>query len=177
MIVAVVALSFALAGSAVAGTEALNKAVTKSKVKKISKKQANKQIKKKAPGLSVANAVNAENAVNATNAETANFSNAPFAYAHVTEARTVDAGRSRGLTNANILISATGLICWDVPFEFKTVQGTQDSADATVDEFVTIHAIRTGAVIGCPAGTDLLTAAFDTGGALSDEDYDLWFGN
>jgi hypothetical protein len=60
MIVACVALSLALAGSAVAGTEALNKAVTKSKVKQIAKKQgkkqAKKQINKKASGLSVANA-------------------------------------------------------------------------------------------------------------------------
>jgi hypothetical protein len=43
MVVAVVALSFALVGSAVAGTDTLNKAVTKSKVKKIAKKQINKR--------------------------------------------------------------------------------------------------------------------------------------
>jgi hypothetical protein len=177
MIVAVVALSFALAGSAVAGTDALDKAINKSKVKKISKKQANKQINKKAPGLSVANAVNAENAVNATNAETANFANAPFAYAHVTEARTVDASRSRGLSTSNILISATGIICWDIPFEFKTVQATQDSSDGTVDALVTIHAIRPGNIIGCPGGTDLATFSNAVGGGSNDEDYDLWFGN
>ena len=43
MVVACVALSFALAGSAVAGTDALNRAVTKSKVKQIAKKQARGQ--------------------------------------------------------------------------------------------------------------------------------------
>ena len=52
MVVAVVALSLALVGSAVAGTSTLNKGVSKSKVKKIAKKQ----IKKAAPGLSVAHA-------------------------------------------------------------------------------------------------------------------------
>ena len=45
MVVAVVALSLALVGSAVAGTSTLNKGVSKSKVKKIAKKQ----IKKAAP--------------------------------------------------------------------------------------------------------------------------------
>ena len=52
MVVAVVALSLALVGSAVAGTSTLNKGVSKSKVKKIAKKQ----IKKAAPKLSVAHA-------------------------------------------------------------------------------------------------------------------------
>ena len=52
MVVAVVALSLALVGSAVAGTSTLSKGVSKSKVKKIAKKQ----IKKAAPGLSVAHA-------------------------------------------------------------------------------------------------------------------------
>ena len=52
MVVAVVALSLALVGSAVAGTSTLDKGVSKSKVKKIAKKQ----IKKAAPKLSVAHA-------------------------------------------------------------------------------------------------------------------------
>jgi hypothetical protein len=69
MVVAVVALSFALAGSAIAGTDAATRAVTKSKVKKIAKKQANKVLNQKAAGLSVANAQNAENAENAGDAE------------------------------------------------------------------------------------------------------------
>src|ERR687891_2893480 len=71
-VVAVLALTAAFAGTAIAGPDAITSAVTKSKVKQIAKKQgkkqANKQIRKKAPGLSVANAVNAQNATNATNA-------------------------------------------------------------------------------------------------------------
>jgi hypothetical protein len=68
MVVGVVALSLAVAGSAVAGTDGLNREITKSKVKKISKKQAKKQIEALAPGLSVANAENAANAANAATA-------------------------------------------------------------------------------------------------------------
>lgn len=71
MIVACVALSFALAGSAVAGTEAVTSAITKAKVKKIAKRVANKQIKKKAPGLSVAHADTADSATSATSASNA----------------------------------------------------------------------------------------------------------
>ena len=68
MVVAVVALTFALAGTAIAGPDALTRAVSKSKVKKISKKQAKKVVKQEAPGLSVAHAATADNATNAANA-------------------------------------------------------------------------------------------------------------
>jgi len=71
MVVACVALSFALAGSAVAGTDALDRAVTKSKVKQIAKKQgkkqAKKQLRKNVSGSHVNLADNATNANNATN--------------------------------------------------------------------------------------------------------------
>jgi len=61
IIVAVVALAFAMVGTAIAGTDGLSNKITKSKVKKIAKKQINKA----APGLSVAKAANADNAANA----------------------------------------------------------------------------------------------------------------
>jgi hypothetical protein len=64
ILVAVLALIAAVAGTAVAGPVATKKAVTKKKVKKI----ADAEINKLAPGLSVANAANATNATNATNA-------------------------------------------------------------------------------------------------------------
>lgn len=67
LIVAVVALSMAVVGTAVAGTGGLTHKITKSKVKSIAKKQ----IKKAAPGLSVAKAETATNADNATNAANA----------------------------------------------------------------------------------------------------------
>lgn len=56
IIVAILALVAALAGSAIAGPHANTSAVTKSKLKKIATKQADKQIDERAPGLSVANA-------------------------------------------------------------------------------------------------------------------------
>jgi hypothetical protein len=60
IIVAVLALVAALAGTAIAGPNASTSAVSKKKVKKI----ATKQIKKLAPGLSVASATNADSAAN-----------------------------------------------------------------------------------------------------------------
>ena len=71
MVVACLAFSFALAGSAVAGTEAVTSTLDRKEmkqVKKVAKKQANKQITRRAPGLSVASSVNAQNAVNADSA-------------------------------------------------------------------------------------------------------------
>ncbi|MGH2953152.1 MAG: hypothetical protein ACRDK9_03895 [Solirubrobacterales bacterium] len=62
MVIAVVALSLAVAGTAVAGTDAVTRAITKSKVKKIAKKQANKRINKRESGLNVNSAKTAGNA-------------------------------------------------------------------------------------------------------------------
>jgi hypothetical protein len=77
MVVAVVALSFALVGSAVAGTESLKRAVTKSKVKSIAKKQANKVLNKRAGEFLAANAVRAEG--NASSVDIDNFTTATYA--------------------------------------------------------------------------------------------------
>ena len=71
---AVLALVFAMVGSAVAGTDGLSSKITKSKVKKISKKQANKQLKANVSGSHVNTADNATNATNAASA--ANAANA-----------------------------------------------------------------------------------------------------
>lgn len=77
MIVAAVALTLALTGSAIAMPSASTRAVTKSTVKKIAKSQADKVVTSRAPGLSVAKAATADsatsagsatNATNATNA-------------------------------------------------------------------------------------------------------------
>lgn len=77
IVVAVCALVFAVAGSAIAGTDGLNSKITKSKVKKIAKKQANKQLKANVSGSHVNRADRADtadtatNATNATNAQNA----------------------------------------------------------------------------------------------------------
>ena len=60
MLVAVVALVGALAGTALAGSDVQSSALGKKKVKKIAKKEAEKAIDAAAPGLSVANADNAD---------------------------------------------------------------------------------------------------------------------
>ena len=70
IVVAVLALVAALAGTAIAGPGVESSAVNKKDVKKIAKKQAKKQVKKLAPGLSVANADNAANAANAAQVDT-----------------------------------------------------------------------------------------------------------
>jgi hypothetical protein len=68
IVIAVVALVAALAGTALAGPDATTSAINKKKVKKIARKQINKL----APGLSVANAETAGVANHATTANTAN---------------------------------------------------------------------------------------------------------
>jgi hypothetical protein len=73
MVVACAALSFALAGSAVAGTEVVTSTLgkqEKKQVKKIAKKQANKRLKANVSGSHVNLADQATNATNATNATT-----------------------------------------------------------------------------------------------------------
>jgi len=71
IVLAVLALVFAMVGSAVAGTDGLSSKITKSKVKKISKKQANKALKANVSGSHVNTADNATNATHATNADNA----------------------------------------------------------------------------------------------------------
>lgn len=67
MVLAALALVFAMVGTAVAGTDGITNKITKSKVKSIAKKQVNKA----APGLSVLNAKTADSATTATTATTA----------------------------------------------------------------------------------------------------------
>jgi hypothetical protein len=69
LVVSVLALTVAVAGTAMAGVATIS--VLNKQEKKQAKKIANKQIQKKAPGLSVASAANATNATNAANATTA----------------------------------------------------------------------------------------------------------
>ena len=133
MIVAAVALCFALVGTAVAGTDSVSRALTKSKVKKIAKKQADKALKANVSGSHVNladqatnannanNANNATNATNATNAQNAtNLGGQPAsAYASSNAVRwatvnsdgTIVASESKGITQANITTPGTGQYC------------------------------------------------------------------
>jgi hypothetical protein len=67
LVLAALALVFAMVGTAIAGPDAISNKITKPKVKKIAKKQINKA----APTLSVAEAERADRAQNANNADNA----------------------------------------------------------------------------------------------------------
>jgi hypothetical protein len=75
MVVAVLALVFAMVGSAVAGTDGLSNKITKAKVKKIAKKQANKVLDQRQGDLSVAKAKEADHATTAGSASNAEHAN------------------------------------------------------------------------------------------------------
>jgi hypothetical protein len=178
MVVAVIALTGALAGTAIAGPDAITSAVTKSKVKKIAKQQANKQIKKKAGGLSVANAQNATNATTAANA------NAPSVYAQVTQDGNVEASRSRGVNSDNVTqIANTGVYCFTGLPAFKSVQATQFILAAPpADQVVVVTPILNDlsgicAGNGVPNSQLIVLTSRNDNGALDAEGFTLWFAN
>ena len=172
-IVAVVALSFAIVGSAIAGTDSAKKALSKSQVKKISKKQANKAITKAAPGLSVSHASTADSATTATN------SDAPFAYAHIVvtgSSPNVDEAQSKGITDADVAdTGTTGLYCVKLPDGFKGANGTQDEPFPTATDLITVHVLRDTASACTTAGFpgNVLIFTVDDAGALARGDFDL----
>jgi len=169
-VVAVFALCFAVVGSAIAGTEASKKALSKSQVKKIAKKQ----IKKAAPKLSVAHATSADTA---TGAATATNSDAPSLYAHVTvtgSAPNVDEARSKGFTDADFVDTGSpGVYCVNLPSGFKTVSGLQDEPLPTATSVATVHVLPDGGLCassGQNGNTVVLTVA---GGVTVRADFDL----
>ena len=159
MIVAVVALSLALAGSAVAGTDAIDKAINKSKVKTIAKKQASKQIDEKAPGLSVANAVNAQNATTAVNGAAA--------YGEFTQTGTVRAG---ALNMNNLTVGTQPFVyCEDQAFKAVTITGgfaapNEIASAAAISRQQITDAGITPQDVGCPANTEWIYTTWDATG-------------
>jgi hypothetical protein len=71
-LVAAVAVTLALAGTALAGPDAVSERITKAKVRSIAANQADKRITARAPNLSVDHASTADNSQTAANAQTAN---------------------------------------------------------------------------------------------------------
>jgi len=99
LLIAIVALIAALAGTAIAADPVANtSALTKKKVKKIVKKQINKL----APGLSVANADNATNAGNAQNAENSNQLGGVAADAYLRNVEIVTAQSASNSSNKSV---------------------------------------------------------------------------
>jgi hypothetical protein len=160
MVVAVVALTFALAGTAIAGPDAITSAVTKSKVKKIAKQQANKQIKKKAGGLSVANA---QNAVNATTA-----ANGAVGHGEFTPTGAVRPG-AFNMNNLTVSTLGTFIYCEDQAFKSVTATGGITTGGAAAQaSAISRQALAdlgaTPATVGCPANTEWVYATFDPNG-------------
>jgi hypothetical protein len=101
MVVAVMALVAALAGTAVAGPDASTSALNKKKAKKIAKKQINKL----APGLSVANAENLDG-----QPASAFLSNSGVRFAKINADGTVSAN-AKGIAQANVTKEGAGFYC------------------------------------------------------------------
>ena len=145
MVVAVVALVAALAGTGVAATISVLDKGEKKQVKKIARKQANKRITKRAPNLSVANADSAN----------------PIAYAHVSAGGTILA-ETKGISQANLTHPGTGRYCFSgLSFTPRGGQATVDFLDSTV-QFAQF-ALNPG-TINCPAGAQAMVGTVDNGG-------------
>jgi hypothetical protein len=100
ILVAVLALVAALAGTAVAGTDATTSAINKKKVKSI----AAKQINKLAPGLSVASAETADSADSATRAQNAtNATNATNAQRATNATNAQNASNARAVDGNSVV--------------------------------------------------------------------------
>jgi len=118
--IVIVALSVALVGTAMAGTDQLTK-VTTAKVRKIAKKQANKAIRKQAPALAVGAAGTANEAAHAATAGV---------FAHVNPGGAVDASRAVGFDGVTVAHPEAGVYCFSgFGFEPRSIDGTVDSGD------------------------------------------------
>jgi hypothetical protein len=146
MIVSIIALVFALAGTGVASVatiSALSKK-DKKKVKNIAKNQADNQITARAPGLSVASANNA-NSANSANAANnlADQSQQIRAWASVASNGAVLASK-----NVNSVVQdGDGRYCFDLPFAPSAAVATLDGTEANLN-----HTILTATdAAPCPA--------------------------
>jgi hypothetical protein len=112
MVVAIIALIFAVAGTAVGGVATIS-ALSK-KEKKQTRNIADSEIAKKAPGLSVANAVNAQNAANLGGQPASSYAPATtLRTATVAADGTVDAAHSDGVSQANVTDPVPGIYCFN----------------------------------------------------------------
>jgi hypothetical protein len=147
MVLSIIAVVFALAGTGAASVATIS-ALSK-KEKKQTRKIAKKEIRKAAPGLSVANATNAQNATNASQlgGQPASFY-APAATlrtATVGANGTVDAAHSDGVAQANVTTPTAGVYCFNglSPAPRSVVAS---HAGGTADIFVQIQYAPTGGV-------------------------------
>jgi len=155
LVLAALALVFAMVGTAIAGPDAISSKITKSKVKKISAKQANKAIDAAEPDLNVNSAKTADEA---ETADTATTAGGPVAWAHVNGAGQLIAGR--GVEAGDVTAGAANYRCFSgIDAPFRAVQVTVDYWNGTP----TFSTIAQGSVVGqgnsstggtgCAAGT------------------------
>jgi hypothetical protein len=171
MIVSMIALCFALVGTAFAQDPVAK--ITKAKVKAVAKKQINKA----APGLSVAKAVDADKAKladKATIADTATKANtattattaATIAYGMFDADGTIaDPDRVKNLANANVThVPASGVYCFEgLGFAAKNAMATGDNGFGALDTMASVRiATPSGGVLGgCPAAATVRVDTFD----------------
>jgi hypothetical protein len=164
IVIAVLALVAALAGTAVAGPGA-GTSVSKKKTKQIAKKQANKEITVRAPGLSVANA---QNAVNAQSAATA--ANGATGYGNFSPNGAVQ-GQAFNMDNLAVSPTRPYIYCEDQAFKTVVASGgINPSGDAGGVSAISRQQLAdvgmTPADSGCPANTEWVYATFaETGPA------------
>jgi hypothetical protein len=166
MVVAVLALSVALAGSAVAGTDVANK-LTKAKVRAI----ANKRIDKRAPGLSVAEADLADRATLADKATTADNATLAAKATLADKATSADAVGPNGVNTDAIVNGAvdTPKLASESVTSGKIVDGAVHSTDLgtlTERQASTVIADGTGGAVqvSCAAGERAISGGNSTVG-------------
>jgi hypothetical protein len=192
IVLAVLALVFAMVGSAVAGTDALSSKITKAKVKKVAKKQANKVLDQRESSLRVAHAETAENAKTADSAttadsastadtaQTANNSNslggrpaADYAlkspYAAIAANGAIVAARSRGVTSVS---HTAGSGTYTVVFNQDIAScSTTATASNEADAPETINVAMQG--IPTNGGTGIFLQTANNAGTLVDSGFHL----
>ena len=152
MVVTVIALSFVLPDSAVAETDTVAKAtISSARVRRI----ANQEINKRAPGLSVGNAVSAQSANTANTANTASSAN-PVLFARVAADGTVDPAFSKGVVSGNVTAPFAGLYCFS---GLPAIMGGQVTPDLTNGLFSEFGQFGFGNALGnCPPATQFFVA-------------------
>jgi hypothetical protein len=166
LVLAALALVFAMVGTAIAGPDAISNKITKPKVKNISKKQANKVLDQRESSLDVNSAKRADNANNADNADNAVTADGPAAWAHLSSTGTVLAGR--GVEAGNVSAGAAGYWCFSgLEFEFRGLQATVDywNGTGTFDTIAQASVVGQGNAstggTGCAAGTQAFVRGSD----------------
>jgi hypothetical protein len=177
LIVAVMAMTFALVGTAVAASDGLiYPKLTKSKVKKIAKKQATKQLKANVNNSHVNLADQATNADKATDADALGgipAANYRMAYAEISSTGEIKPDPP----NANITAvthPGSGTYCVDVAFTpaFGSGNGTGASLNGTV-AMVDIPATNCNASL---PGADATVYVSNAAGSPGADDFTVLFG-